>query len=130
MSVEPVSKSAAFEPINSDPAPSDWHSLVGSYKWGFSADDFTYSTFHSDAAFNYTHYSNEEVDQLFTQARGTVDREERKRLYSEAQNIITDDMPKPFLIWANVVQGHQSNVENFRVWPTTYMSFEDVWIDN
>ncbi|WP_323192094.1 ABC transporter substrate-binding protein [Halostella sp. PRR32] len=129
MTVEPVSKTAAWEPINSGPASSDWHSLIGDYTWGFSADDYTYSTFHSEAAFNYTHYSNEKADQLMEEARHVTDRDERKDLYGEVQNIVTDDMPKLFQLWTNVIQGHRSSVRNFRVWPSAYMGFEDVWID-
>ncbi|WP_162991648.1 ABC transporter substrate-binding protein [Halostella salina] len=129
MSVEPVSKTAAWEPINSGPANSDWHSLIGDYTWGFSADDYAYSTFHSDAAFNYTHYANEEVDELVEEARTVTGRDERKELYSEVQNIVTDDMPKLFQLWTNVIQGHRSNVRNYRVWPSAYLGLEEVWVD-
>jgi len=129
MSVEPVAKSATFEPVSSGPPPEDWHSLVENFTWGYAADDYTWATFHSDAAFNWSHYSNEEADELMDESRSVTASEEQQEIFSEIQQAITDDMPKLFLLWNNVIHGHRSRVNNLRVWASAYMWFEDVWLE-
>ena len=129
MSVQPAAKNAAYDPIEDSPPPEDWHSLVENFTWAFSADDYTGANFHSDAAFNYTHYSNEEADELMMEARHTVDRDRRKELYNDIQGILTDDLPKLFILWNNAIHGHRSRVNGFRVWPTASIWLEDVWLE-
>ncbi|WP_336036226.1 ABC transporter substrate-binding protein [Halobacterium yunchengense] len=133
MSVEPASKGTTYDPLvggweDESIPPESFHSMIENFTWGFSADDYTYATFHSGVPFNYSYYSNEAADEAMEKARKTPDREERKEHYRTAQREITDDMPQPFILWNNVSHGFRTRVNNFDVYPTAYMQFEDVWL--
>jgi len=130
MSVSPVSKSATYAPIENateDP-PSDWNSLIEDFTWAFAADDYTGSNFRCGIPFNYTHYCNPEADELMMDARRTIDRDQRQELYDEIQHILTDDLPKLFLLYTNNNIGLRDRVNNYRVWPTGFNWLEDIWI--
>ena len=127
MEVQPLSKGSVWDPVSADETPEDWHSMIENFTWGFAADDYAYATFHSDAVFNYTEYSDSKTDELMTEARHVPDRERRKELYDDVQHRITDAMPKLFMLWNNVIHGHRNRVHNLRVWGSAYMWFEDVW---
>jgi ABC-type transport system substrate-binding protein len=127
MEVTPVSKGTVWDPVSSDETPENFNSMLENFTWGFAADDYAYATFHSDAVFNYTEYSDEKTDELMTQARYEPEREARKDLYDQVQKRITNSMPKLFLLWNNVIHGHRNRVQNLRIWPSAYMWFEDVW---
>lgn len=133
MSIKPASKGTTWQPLvggwdDKSVPPKSWHSMIENYTWGFSADDFTYATFHSEQPFNYSYYSNKKADEAMEKARKTRGRKKRKEHYATAQKLITDDMPKPFLVWNNVSHAFRSRVNNFDVYPTAYMLFEDVWV--
>ncbi len=67
--------------------------------WGsfsvFDADALLYDMFHCGSI--WTYYCNPELDKLLEQGRGTLDPEVRKKLYSQAQQIIKEDAPWLFL---------------------------------
>lgn len=133
MSVEPASKGTTYDPLvggwgDESIPPESFHSMVENFTWGFSADDYTYATFHSEQPFNYSYYENDAADEAMQQARETRDRATRKEHYATAQQHITDDQPQPFMIWNNVSHGLRDRVNNFQVYPTAYMQFEDVWV--
>ena len=130
MKIQPVSKGSVWDPVTADEPPKNWNSMLENFTWGFAADDYAYATFHSDATFNYTGYDDGKTDELMTEARSVTDRAKRKDIYNEVQKRITDDMPKLFLLWNNVIHGHRNRVHNLRVWPSAYMWFEDVWKEN
>lgn len=134
MSVKPASKGTTWDPLvggwgDKSVPPKNFHSMVENFTWGFSADDYTYATFHSEQPFNYSYYSNDEADKAMEKARQTRDKKKRKEFYRTAQKHITDDAPQPFLIWNNVTHGVHSRVHNFDIYPTAYMLFEDVWVE-
>lgn len=133
MSVEPASKGTTYDPLvggwdDESIPPESFNSMIENFTWGYSADDYTYATFHTGVPFNYSYYSNEAADEAMAAARQTPDREERKEHYRTAQREITDDMPQPFLVWNNVSHGFRTRVNNFDVYPTAYMQFESVWL--
>ncbi len=64
---------------------------------GISDPDIFYSIFHSKSVppngRNRGHYSNEELDELVTKARQTLELNLMKRLYCRVQQIISEDLP-------------------------------------
>jgi peptide/nickel transport system substrate-binding protein len=135
MSVKPASKGTTYDPLvggwgDESVPPESFHSMVENFTWGFSADDYTYATFHTEQPFNYSYYSNEKADEAMEKARQTRDKAKRKEHYATAQKQITDDMPQPFLVWNNVTHSVRSRVHNFDLYPTAYMLFEDVWVES
>ncbi len=69
--------------------------------WSLGVDPDCYSLWHSDeirkGGFNFISYSNPAVDFLIEKGRRSFDREGRKKIYGEIQNIIAADQPCCFL---------------------------------
>ncbi len=63
--------------------------------------------------FNYTHYSNPEVDKLLIQGRGTTDIAERKRIYTKVAQIVNDDATWIYLWRLNSIYGVNKRVQGF-----------------
>ena len=76
--------------------------LIG---WGspFDPDDHTYKVFGTQKGANYSGYSNEQVDFLLLSARQTEDREQRKQLYAQLQQALSEDMPYTFLAYVDAI---------------------------
>lgn len=103
--------------------------LLGDPAMGVSQTYRSDNQLNRGTAANIDGYDNPKVDALFTKGEQTMDPAERKKIYSEAQKIISDDAP---VIWT-----HQMS------YPTVYRpkvhnlittglglneSFADVWI--
>ncbi|MCD6311843.1 MAG: peptide-binding protein, partial [Elusimicrobia bacterium] len=69
--------------------------------WSLAVDPDCYSLWHSSevrpGGFNFISYSNPAVDSLIEKGRRSFDREERRKIYGEIQNIIAADQPCCFL---------------------------------
>lgn len=63
---------------------------------------------------NDTGYSNEQVTELMNQQRQTIDREERKGLLHEAEDIIISDAPYVFTHHPKQYVGLQEEVQNYQ----------------
>ncbi len=75
--------------------------------------------FASDGGTNYTHYSNERVDELFEEGLRSLDIEDRAPIYQEIALILNHDLPTIFLCnW------DQLYVTNPRVTGMTFSSFD------
>jgi len=62
-------------------------------------DNYLWSSYHSSKAGDWTNpgwYSNPEVDKLLEMGRKTLNKEERKKIYFDAQNMIVEDAPNIF----------------------------------
>jgi peptide/nickel transport system substrate-binding protein len=67
--------------------------------------------------FNAGFYSNPEVDRLLTQAANTLERDQRKRLYVQAQKIIYDEAPWIFMFSAENLIATRKNIQGLEVNP-------------
>jgi peptide/nickel transport system substrate-binding protein len=76
--------------------------LIG---WGspFDPDDHTYKIFGTDKGANYSSYSNAEVDRILTEARSTDEPEARARLYSEFQQVFSEDPAYTFIAYIDAL---------------------------
>lgn len=63
---------------------------LGGYIMGIDPDTFS-SLFESNAAYNYMHYQNKDIDTLFEQGRNELDPEKRKEIYTKLQQAIADE---------------------------------------
>lgn len=101
--VEPVGKSwdeISPELYRSNP-------IVAAFGSPFDPDDNNYQLWSSKYIgvgwWNPASYSNETVDELLERGRTTFDREKRKVIYGEIQEIISDDQPLTFIVFCNYV---------------------------
>ena len=81
-------------------------------------DRATYLQFYTDGGSNYGSYSNAEVDRLLDEGRAATDPEERKEIYTEIAQIITDEVPYIFLLYQGYVVMHDPALEGFVVHPS------------
>ena len=66
---------------------------------------------------NYMGYSNPQVDELITRASATYDANQRRTLYTQAQQIIVDDAPMVYLWSPSFFYGLSKKVEGLRAMP-------------
>ncbi len=91
---------------------------------------FLYPLFSSDWSDigSYTGYSNQAVDGLLVQARGTLDAQQRQNLYAQAEKLILADMPaiplyffRSFLVTKNRIGGFVRD-------PMGFVDMWDLWV--
>jgi peptide/nickel transport system substrate-binding protein len=68
-------------------------------------------------------YANPRVDRLIDEARESVDREPRRRLYAEIQQILAEDLPYINLWYLDNVVVHTSRVRNLTLSPSGDYNF-------
>jgi peptide/nickel transport system substrate-binding protein len=75
----------------------------------------------------FTHYKNEEVDALCTQAATEPDNAKRMALYEQIQQMHSDDAPMIFLFYPTGGVATVSTVKNFKVLPTGNYRLWETW---
>ena len=78
---------------------------------------------------NMAFYSNPRVDQLIDRARGELDNDRRKKLYSEAQVIICDEAPWAFTHYYRFYAQWHPYVHDYKPHPMWTTDPTRVWID-
>jgi peptide/nickel transport system substrate-binding protein len=120
-------------------AQSEWYTRLVKRTTNFSPtrwtqradpDGLLYILFHSKGFANTTGYKNDKVDSLLDQARSTFDMEARKKLYSEAQQIIVHDLPMLPLFDSVEYGALRSNVQGFEWIPDQMARFRYLWKSN
>jgi len=88
---------------------------------GVTDPDSYYRIFHSTMqpplGANRGAYANAELDALLAAARGTDDREQRRRLYADVQRLVADDLPVIPLWWQQNVVVKQRALRGFEPAP-------------
>jgi peptide/nickel transport system substrate-binding protein len=110
----------------------DYEAFFAGWLGGPDPDRNMFDNFHSEGWFNWTRYSNPEVDELLSEARAIRDTAERTVLYRRAQELIVAEAPMIFLrfpYWALDGQVHTQRVHNFVPDPMQDMIFKEVWVD-
>ncbi|WP_059106116.1 glutathione ABC transporter substrate-binding protein [Shouchella shacheensis] len=103
--------------------------------WGSATGDADYSLdpiFHSDNfgdPGNRFFYENEEVDQLLDEAAAEMDHDARMDLYSEAQEIITEDAPAIFVDYKQDLNAVHDSVVDFKRHPTGTLMLHEAYIE-
>jgi len=92
-------------------------------------DEFVYNLFHSSTAengYNFVGYVNPEYDKLAEAQRVEMDRERRKEILAQAQQIIANDQPYIFFVYP-----HESFAYSSAVWdPASIVDAKGIGIKN
>ncbi|MBA2692076.1 MAG: ABC transporter substrate-binding protein [Rubrobacter sp.] len=78
---------------------------------------------------NVAYYQNPELDEILDNAAETIDEDERRELYAEAQQIIYEDAPWAPIEYAEPPLGFQANVSGYEPSPTGGEGFNSVQLD-
>ncbi len=89
----------------------------------FLRDLFTFLTGKDNSRFNRSRYSNPELDKLLGEAVNTADRTRAKLLYTQAQELISREMPTLPLWYANNIVIARKTVGNIKVAPSADWTF-------
>jgi peptide/nickel transport system substrate-binding protein len=93
-------------------------------------DDYFYAQHHTGEVFNFTGYSNPEVDSLLDQGRQATDPEKRFEIYKQVQDLIINDAPYIYLYIPKVVQAWQPSVQGYVTRSDEAVRFVDTFIKN
>ena len=107
--------------------------LVG-FNWSVDPDEA--QLFHSrntvPGGFNGAFFKNDQVDSILDQALGTVDRARRKNLYGQFQDLMSDLVPTPLLVFDHGIFGVNTRVQGTDFGAFTQYQFRpwhhQVWV--
>jgi peptide/nickel transport system substrate-binding protein len=107
--------------------------IVTSNWVGVTEPDMFYSVFHSKMAppngRNRGRYVNPRIDELTVKGQLVLDGQERKKVYSEIQKILAEDLPYIYLWYPHNVIVMSKRVQGFTPYPDgDFVSLKDVWI--
>ncbi|HHY09941.1 MAG TPA: hypothetical protein GX528_05175, partial [Firmicutes bacterium] len=80
-------------------------------------------------------FKNERLDELLEAGLRTVDMEERRELYFEAEQILLDEAPWIFLFWRPQAEAAHPSVQGYKILPANLGGFnvnrfEYIWLDD
>ncbi len=106
--------------------PLKYHMITFAWLTTTTDADYTlYSNFRSDqfppASWNKYRYDDPEVDAWLAEARGSVDQEERARLYAQVQEKLAVDLPSIPIYNTNELAVHRAAVQGFVTHPVQYI---------
>ena len=103
-----------------------------SYRWtgdNVDPDSFLYVLLSIQStnkpAQNYAFWKNEKFNSLITQAKETVDKDKRTKLYKEAQVIFHEEAPWVPIAHSVVVEPMKKSVMDFKLSPMSKREFRD-----
>jgi peptide/nickel transport system substrate-binding protein len=92
----------------------DFQTFLVGFFWNVDPDQQTmWDTKQHGPGFNLYDYSNPKVDDLLEKALRTLDKEQRKQLYLDAQNQILADAPALIIDFPKDIWGVSNRVKNF-----------------
>ena len=85
--------------------------------------------YRTGVPWNESGYSNPEFDSLLSQAEGTLDVEERRKIMAKIEAIMQDDGPIVQPFWRSVFTFHTNKVKGFTMHPTNYIFGNELAIE-
>ena len=87
--------------------------LVG-FNWSVDPDEapLYHSRNTAPGGFNGAFFKNQQVDDILDQALGTLDKNKRKDLYGQFQDIMSEEVPSPVILFNSGIWAHNKRVQN------------------
>ena len=85
--------------------------------------------YYTKSNWNYTGYSNPEVDKLLDQAKSLTDFAARKKLYDRVQEILYNEGPDVVPYFKNYVSANRKEVKNYKLIPVQYVDLRETWVE-
>jgi peptide/nickel transport system substrate-binding protein len=110
---------------------SEFHSMVLGFSGTIDPDERFQQTFMTGGGTNYVKFSDAKIDELATAARKTSNREQRAKLYREAQLRLADVGPYAFTYNYHFFDTLQKHVKGYTFNPqlVDYRSVRETWLD-
>jgi glutathione transport system substrate-binding protein len=103
-----------------------WSSSTGEADWAISP--LLGGVSFPPKLFNTAYYKNDQVDDDLAKALATTDRNEKAKLYADAQKRIWDDAPWIFLVTEKVVYARSKRLSGAYVMPDGSFNFDEIAI--
>ncbi|MEJ2665612.1 MAG: ABC transporter substrate-binding protein [Deinococcales bacterium] len=107
---------------NYDTYVCSWNGLVDPY-------DFFYAQQRTGQVFNFTGYSNPQVDKLLDEGNVTQGFAQRKAIYQQVNKMVVDDAPYIYLYNPANIQAYQTYVKGYAARPDQNIDFVKTWLD-
>lgn len=88
------------------------------------ADRYWSSSIANGSQFNFSNFINTQSDELIEKAVTTIDRNERKDIYSQWGELINQEAPYVFLYSPNAIRAHNPKLEGYKY--SAYSVFPDI----
>jgi peptide/nickel transport system substrate-binding protein len=102
------------------------------YNWSGrpDPDGNTYQFFHTTpgVSLNWSGISDPQLDQLLEQTRQVTEHTERKRLYSQAIQILRDEAPAVFVVHPVEPKALSPKLQGYTPIPDGMLRFKDTWL--
>lgn len=93
-------------------------------------DSYLYTQLHSTEGRNQVNWQDETFDALVEEGRVTVDQDERRAIYEQAQRHLIDQVPVAYLFHSTQYEAMANYVKGFEHWTnTSYLGFATTWLD-
>jgi ABC-type transport system substrate-binding protein len=119
--VDPVDQAVELERLRKG----DFHAHIQGNSYRFDPDSFFDRNLHSKSAYGQVRHGwhNERYDKLIEEAKRVVDPAKRRELYTEAWNIVHEELPQFHLHELTMVSAASKSVKDYEpsvVAPFTY----------
>lgn len=102
---------------------------VGSWSGRIDPDGWYYRQYHSEGSWNRFHYANDKVDSLLEDGRTTTDTQKRADIYSQVDQIVSEEVPMTYLYFKQEMTGLGSNVGGYNLSPAHQAEFESTYLE-
>jgi peptide/nickel transport system substrate-binding protein len=86
------------------------------------------STYSRVASLNYMGFKDEKIFALVDQAHGELDRDKRRALYTEIQQMLSDQYLQAFLIWSPTQEVASRHLHGLRRDSTMTWHYDEIWL--
>jgi ABC-type transport system substrate-binding protein len=84
--------------------------------------------YQSKGSYQRSSYNNPDVDRLIEEAQRSNDPDEQKKLFSELQLLMAEDVAAVWIVWYDWTPIWRKEVKGFAVAPTYYDYFDKVTV--
>ena len=99
--------------------------------WSLSADPNSKSLFSSDGTYNYGHFTNEKLDEIYDKIQVELDQEKQKELYAELYDILNEELPYIYMSQSYDMTAYNGRVKNLKESPYVpfTMNIQDITLE-
>jgi peptide/nickel transport system substrate-binding protein len=125
LELQPLESSLFFDALGKG----DFDTTLVGWVGFVDPDEWTYNLFHSTGKYNQQKFTSQDLDSLLERGRRAQDRDERTRIYADAQRLIATQAPVVNLYVNEQNTARLKDVRGFVVHPTaTTLSLRDTWL--
>ncbi|HET6522163.1 MAG TPA: ABC transporter substrate-binding protein [Geminicoccaceae bacterium] len=84
--------------------------------------------YYTNSNWNYSNFSDPEVDSLLEQGKSSTDLAERQEIYAKIQAILLERGSEAIPYFRNYVSAVRKEVENYKLIPVQYVDLREVWL--